>query len=173
MKKLTLLFMITAVIVFSAQFYGTASNGHDLFNKIKIDDSDIPEGFIYGKIPTFAKEILKDNPWELDGNAIRNLADQIYPGGDYSKISGIYMSILAKKETPHGDDIVCYLILFNDESAAKGEIKKIKEFAGYNGDRVIVEVQNSLAVFFHVDDVKDFPLIVNMNEKIKKKLKSI
>ncbi|MCP4761360.1 MAG: hypothetical protein GY870_06235 [archaeon] len=171
-KKMIPLALIIALILL-AQFSGLASNGSNVINKIKLIKSDIPDGFIYGKIPKFAKKVLKENPWEMDKDAIKKLAEKVYPGGDYSKISGMYVGILAKKDTPFGDDIVCYIILYRDSASAKGEIKKIREFAGFNGDRVIVETKNNLAVYLHVDDTKYFHLIEKINTKIKERLLNI
>jgi hypothetical protein len=155
------------------QIFGGATSGNDLFDKVKLLNTDIPDGFIYGIVPKYAKDMIKDNPWELDQAAIKKLADQIYPGGDYSKISGIHVSILAKKSAPFGDDIVCYIILFKDAKAANDEIKKMSEFAGFNQDRVIIETKNNLAVYLHVDDVRDYPLIRAISEKIRERLKNI
>jgi hypothetical protein len=173
MRKRIISIVLIAIFVFLFQIFGSATNGSNVFDKLKFANSDIPEGFMYGEVPDYAKKTIKDNPCELDQSAIRKLADQIYPGGDYSKISGIFVSILAKIGTPHGDDIVCYIIIFKDPSAAREEIKKITDFAGYNQDRVIIEIKNSLAVYLLVDDVKDYPLIKVMSEKIKERLKSL
>ncbi len=170
-KKVTPLAVI--FLVFIAQFTIFARNGMDIIDKVKLIESDIPKGFMYGKIPSFAKNVLKENPWKMDRKAIMKLADKIYPGGDYSKIDGIYVSIIADKKTPHGDDIVCYIIHYTDSASAKGEIKKITDFAGYNGDRVIVQTKNNLAVFLHVDDTKNFHLIEKLNKKFKERLNKI
>lgn len=173
MRKILVSLTLTAVFMVIFQIFGGATRGNDLFDKVKLLNNDIPEGFVYGTVPKYARDSIKDNPWELDRAAIKKLADQIYPGGDYSKISSIHISILTKKKTPFGDDIVCYLILFKDVRAANDEIKKMTEFAGYNQDRVIVETKNNLAVYLHVDDVKDYPLIRAISEKLRERLKNI
>ncbi len=173
MKRVMVILTLAAAFTLIFQIFGGATNGSDLFDKVKLLNTDIPDGFIYGTVPKYAKELIKDNPWEMDQAAIRKMTDQIYPGGDYSKISGIHVSILAKKTAPYGDDIVCYLILFKDARAANEELKKMMEFAGYNQDRVIIESKNNLVVYLHVDEVKDFPLIRAMSEKIRERLKNI
>ena len=173
MRKIIISLTLTAILTGIFQVFAGATNGNDLFDKIKLLNTDIPEGFIYGTVPKYARDLIKDNPWELDQASIKKLADQIYPGGDYSKISSIHVSILTKKKTPLSDDIVCYLILFKDANAAKDEIKKITEFAGFNQDRVIVETKKNLAVYLHVDDIRDYPLIRAISEKIRERLKGI
>ena len=114
MKKCIIFYLIITSIMLFAGFTDIPGRSADGKNKIKLLKSDIPDGFIYGSVPEFAKKVLKNNPWEMDKNAIRKLADMIYPGGDYSRISGIHVSILAKQERPYGDDIVCYIIYYKD-----------------------------------------------------------
>ena len=109
----------------------------------------------------------------MDRNAIVRLSDKIYPGGDYTKISDIYMAIMTNKNRPFGDDIVCYIILYKSINSAKDELKKMTEFAGYNSDRVIVLSRNNIIVFLHVDDIDDFHYIRNMSETIKQRLEKI
>ncbi len=140
---------------------------------IKFSDTDIPSGFVYGKIPRFYKHILKGNPWMMDKTAIRKLAGRIYPGGDSSVISDIYMAIIADKRTPFGDDIVCYVILYHNSTAAKKEIQKINDFTKYNNDRAIVLSRDNMAVFLHVDDINNFRLIQNIAEHFRSRLKSL
>ena len=173
MEKSNILYLIILSAILFTGFTENAVNGAAVADKIRLVKSDIPAGFIYGTVPQYAKKVLKDNPWEMDRNAIRKLADKIYPGGDYSKISGIHVSILAKKNKPYGDDIVCYVIYYRDTLSAKAEIQKIKEFAGYNQDRVIVHSKDNCVIYLHVDDIKDFPLILQIGEKIQARTKSI
>jgi hypothetical protein len=49
----------------------------------------------------------------------------------------------------------------------------ITEFYGYNKDRVILITKNNIAVFLHVDDVKNFELLKDFARKIEEKLKDI
>ncbi len=172
MKKCNISYLIILFAILFAGFTEIPGQSAKGINKIKFLKSDIPDGFIYGSVPQYAKKVLKKNPWEMDGTAIKKLANRIYPGGDYSKISGIHVSILAKQNRPFGDDIVCYIIYYRDMISAKGEIRKIKEFAGYNQDRVIVHTKDNCVIYLHVDDAKDFPLIFKMGEKIKERTKN-
>jgi hypothetical protein len=85
-------------------------------------------------------------------------------------VSAIHVTILARNNTPYGDDIVCYIIVFNDSSEAKAELKKLADFAGYNSDRVIVLARENMAVFLHVDDADDLPLIRDIAGKLEERL---
>lgn len=171
MKKCMLLVLLLG-LVFISELPGITQHGNEIFNRIKLTDSDIPDGFMYGQIPDFASNVLKQNPWEMDREAIQKLSDKIYPGGDYNNISGIYVTILASTATPHGDDIVCYIILYKDSAAAKDELKKISEYVGYNKDRAIINTINNIVVYLHVDDTKNFHYIEKMNGVLKKRLEN-
>ena len=142
-----------------------------VIDTIKITSSDLPAGFTFGKVPEVYKKTLKDNPWMMDKDAIKRLADKIYPGGDYHKIESMYVTIIAAKQRPYGDDIVCDLILFKDDQSTRDEIKKVAEFTGFNSDRCIVLTKDNLAVFLFVDDINNFHYIrdmaVTMEERIK------
>ena len=72
-----------------------------IIDKIKITNNDIPEGFVFGKVPKFARKVLKNNPWMLDKSAVRKLTNRIYPGGNYATISKIHMTIIAKEKKPY------------------------------------------------------------------------
>lgn len=175
-KKISFFTLLIALIIL-AQSPDTSSmekEGElDIIDKIKLLKNDIPKGFIFGKIPDYAKKVFKRNPWVMDRNAIKKLATEIYPGGDYSKISEIHVTIITKKVAPYGDDIVCYIIIYKDSASANAEIKKITKFAEYNKDRVLLNTKNNLAVYLHVDDVNNFHLIQEINQKIKERLKNI
>ena len=134
---------------------------------------DIPQGFMYGLIPNIYKKTLKNNPWEFDKPAIEKLADKIYPGGDHRQISAIHVTIISKKETPHRDDIVCYIIQYKKSSSVKDEIKKISEYAGYNQDRAILHIKDNYAVFLFVDDAKNLPLLKELDKKITERIEKI
>lgn len=170
MKKLVILLFLTAVsVVFLSPLAGAQYTG-GIVEKIRLSSGDIPQGFAYGNIPPFAKKILKENPWSMDKSAIRALTSRIYPGGESARVSAIHVTILARNYTPYGDDIVCYIIVFNDSSEAKAELKKLTDFAGFNSDRVIVLSRENMAVFLHVDDADDFPLIRDMAGKLEERL---
>jgi hypothetical protein len=128
---------------------------------------------MYGQIPGFAQSLLKSNPWTLDQAAIKKLTHRIYPGGEYSKVSDLHMTIIANKKNPYGDDIVCYIFIYKNEKSAREEMAKLNEFVRYNSDRGIVVEKNNLAVFLFVDRVKDFDYIKTMSETIKKRLEAL
>jgi hypothetical protein len=152
---------------------GSPSFKKNIFEKIYPSTADIPEGFMYGKVPRIYQNVLKGNPWQMDSDAIRRLADKVYPGGNYSSINAMHVSIITNKNAPFGDDIVCYLILFNGGDAAKNEIKKINQFASYNTDRVIVITKDNLAVFLLVDEVDNFHYIKSLATMIEERVNQL
>jgi len=169
-KKRSFLFVSIISILAICFSTGMAKYGTDIVSKIKPIKDDIPAGFTYGKIPIFAKKVLKDNPWMMDKNAIKKLADKIYPDGNYNKISGIHVTIMTRHNNPFGDDIVCYIILYNNISSARAEIEKMTKFAEFNQDRVIVLAQDNVAVYLHVDDVDNFHFIKQIANHIEERI---
>ena len=169
MKKIFLLFVNCLLFIFlSFTSYSTAaSNSLELFEKIKIDQTFLPEGFVFGKIPNFAKEVIKNNPWNMNRSAINKLTDHIYPNADPSAVQEIYMSIFARQNQPYGDDLVCYIILYKDATSTKREKLKLEEFAKINSDRVMTLTKDNIAIMMHVDDANDIPLLHNIYKKIK------
>ncbi|MFH0977130.1 MAG: hypothetical protein V1874_15215 [Spirochaetota bacterium] len=166
MKKIIFLSVFLMGFFFISNSTGLPQNGSLLINKIRLLPEDIPQGFMYGVIPTPYKTTLKDNPWEFDKAAIEKLADKIYPGGDYRQISAIHVTIIARKDKPYYDDIVCYIIQFKTSKAARDEIKKMSDYASYNHDRAILHVKDNLAVFLFADDVSNFLLLKELDKKI-------
>ena len=165
-----LVFLAVFIIAIVGYSTGKANFGRDIINNIKLTKADVPEGFVYGTIPDFANKVLKNNPWMMDKNAIKKLSERLYPGGDYKKIANIHVTIIARRDTPYGDDIVCYIIVYKNSLSANVEIKKIYDFAGLNSDRVIVLSKDNVVVFLHVDDVENLHLIQKIALKMKKKL---
>lgn len=163
--------IIILMFVFAGSAYSVGADfNNDILEKVRIQNDDIPSGFIYGTIPGFAKSVLKSNPWNFDRNAINRLSKNIYPGGNPSKIKGIHMTILARKEQPLGDDIVCYIILFQSPDDARKETGKIRDYVKYNTDRAILIEKSNIAVFIHADDVENYDLIKSLSEKIEVRL---
>lgn len=169
-KLYTSLIFLLLILIATA---GAADYKADVIDKIKLSEKDIPAGYIYGKIPDFARKTLKNNPWLMDRAAIKRLTGLIYPSGDYSRIRALYSTILAKKSKPYNDDIVCYIIVYNDSSSAKNEIRKIREFSDFNKDRVILFIRNNIAVIMFVDNVKNFPLLLDLSKIIESRLNQI
>jgi hypothetical protein len=156
----------------------TASNGNSqlkpgAIDSIRLTDKDIPDGFMYGTVPEPYRKTLKGNPWTMDKAAIKRLADKIYPGGDYNKIDSIHVSIIADRNTPFGDDIVCYVILFTNIKAAQEELRKVTEFTGYNSDRSLLITKDNLAVIFFVDDIGNFHYIQELAKTVSERIKSL
>jgi len=173
MKK-NIIPVMTCLLLFSLfMASGRAVSKHDMIEKVRVSDKDVPEGFIYGKIPGFARNVLKDNPWSLDKPAIKKMANRIYPDGDYTNISEIHMTIMAKKNNPFRDDIVCYVILYKNENALKKEMKKFTSFAENNRDRVILLSRDNLAVYFSVDDTDNFEYIKTISSSVKARLEEM
>ncbi len=141
-----------------------------IIDEIRIQEKDLPSNFMFGKIPRFARPVLKDNPWAMDQKAIRTLAGKIYPGGNYNHISGIHSTIIAEKQHPYGDDIVCYIILYRNSAASKDEQKKLKGYADMNPLRTLLLQKENLAVFMFVDDVKNFGRLREMEKIILERL---
>ncbi len=175
MKKHTSLpvFILILSLTAAAASAFSRTSDDELIEKIKITQSDIPQGYIFGKIPGPAKAVFKNNPWSFDNNAVRKLTGRIYPGGDYSKISAIHMTILTRSDKPFSDDIVCYLMVFNRGKSSADEIKKLKEHIDFNGDRALLVTRDNLAIFMHVDDTDDFHYIRSLSEKIEQRLSSL
>lgn len=173
MKKTVMSICLLLSLVLITELQGSSQLKTDVIDAVKITDSDIPEGYMYGKIPTPYQSTLKGNPWLMDRAAIKRLADKIYPGGDFNKIAGIHVSIIANKKTPLGDDIVCYVILYNGMKAAQDEMKKMAEFTGYNRDRVLMLSKENLAIILFVDDVENFHYIQDLAKTIEVRMKNI
>jgi len=137
-----------------------------IIDSVRLSEKDIPDGYIFGKIPEGVKPTLHDNPWKFDQAAITRLAPVIYPEGDATSLSAVHFTIVTKKEMPYGDDIVCYLFVYKSMSAAGKEIAKIKEYSEMNKDRVFYSVHDNIVVFMLVDDVEDYPLMRSLAEVV-------
>ena len=144
-----------------------------VIQKIRVTASDLPEGFMYGQIPGFAKKVLLNNPWEMDRSAINKLTKQLYPDGNAAAVKSMHLSIIAKREKPFGDDIVCYIILFNDKQAAKKEMEKLSSYNKVNSDRTILMMHGNLAVFLIVDDIANYKYIDEIQKKMEDRINSL
>ncbi len=139
----------------------------DIIESLMIDDADLPDGFMFGEIPEFAKDVLKENPWMMDRDAINRLTRNIYPDGDSRAVKSLYVSIITRKDVPYGDDIVYYALVFRDSASAQKEIKKLTEYTGYNKDRAVVLSKGNVAVYIHVDDTSDYHYIQGLSSKAR------
>ena len=170
MKKNT--FKGIFVIIITILLIGNTTSMYSttIIEKIKLTIDEIPEGFMFGQVPDFAKGLLKNNPWNLDQDAIKKLTSRIYPGGEYSKISDIHMTIIANKKNPFGDEIGCYIILYKNAQSAKEELTKLNEYVKYNNDRALIIEKNNLVVYLYVDDAGNYEHIEKLYETMKKKI---
>ena len=169
--------ILTTIVILSVliltSFSVARRSDTKVIKKLTLTQKELPKGYIFGKIPSFAKNVFKGNPWMLDRSAIRKLTRRIYPGGDYGAVANIHMSIITKRNRPYNDDIVCYIISYKDNSIAKKEISKLSTFVGYNNDRSIVIKKKSMAILLLVDDTKDFIYIDNMAEMMRDRLEKL
>ena len=173
MKKTRTLIILS---FFSICFFlssSAAMYSNSVIDIVKLNDSDIPEGYRYGIIPGFAKEMLKDNPWNLDQNALSRFAPRIYPGADSRSMANVHMTIIASEKNPYDDDIVCYIFLYKDKKSAEQEIEKLTKFVEYNSDRGIVLSKENLAVYLLVDHIKEYKHIDAISRNIQKRIDSL
>ena len=124
MKRHSLLFISVATIITVFISSTTAMYSSSVIEKLKPTSEEIPDGYMFGQVPDFAQSLLKNNPWSLDQAAIKKLTNRIYPGGEYTKVSDLHMTIITNKKNPYGDDIVCYIFIFRNEKSAQEELAK-------------------------------------------------
>ena len=173
MKRKVILLTTLSIFIFIFIASSRAMYSSSVIEKIKPGNEDIPAGFVIGQIPGFAKNLLKSNPWNFDNDAIKKMTARIYPGGEYTKVSDIHITILAKQKNPYGDDIVCYVMVFRDRNSAAEELAKLGEYVTNNRDRSILLEKENLAVYLCVDHVEDYPHIKTISENLQKKLDTL
>jgi hypothetical protein len=171
MKKIIIYSVLLTGLIFLSSPEVFSQNVSTIADKIRLMPEDIPEGFMYGLTPEGVKNTLKDNPWTFDKTAIEKLTDKIYPGGDFNQVSGIHVTILARKDTPHRDDIVCYIIQYKSTKSLRDESKKLADYAGFNKDRAILKIKDNFAVFLFADDINNFPILQDLDKKITERMK--
>lgn len=168
MKKMFVFAIIIALSICGYAF--TRDYTSSDVDRIRITASDVPTGFTMAQIPSFAREVFRDNPCYLDTKGIKRIAKHMYPNGDYNAISSIHSTIMAKQGRPFGDDIVCYIIVYRNEKAAQKEIKKLTEYVEFNNQRAAVAAKNNLAVFIHADDVANMPAVMQLKRVLEERL---
>lgn len=173
MRNLRTLTIISILSIFFFLNSSSAMYSNSIIDTIKPNVSDIPEGYCYGIIPDFAKNMLKENPWNLDQNALNRFAQRIYPDADNNKMSAVHMTIIANQKNPYDDDIVCYIFIYKDKTSAEKEIEKLKKFIEYNNDRGIVLSRENLAVYLLVDDVKEYTHMESISRSIQKRIDTL
>lgn len=173
MKKYVILFILLVSSIAVMPNDSGINYSQNAIDKIKLITSDIPDGFIFGEIPPFARDTITGNPVQLNRTSIGKLTKNLYPDGEASSVQSMYLSILAKKDHPYNDDIVCYIILFNDLNAAAKEIDKLTSYNNANSDRTILLVKGNIAVFLIVDDIMNYKYIDQMQNIINEKIKTL
>jgi hypothetical protein len=173
MKKIGKIVLSVFAAVFLMSGNMMAEFKPDAIEKLKPAQNDLPENFVFGTIPGFAKKVLKNNPWTLDDPAMKKMIGRIYPGGDYQNVSKVHMSIFANKKNPYRDDFVCYIILYKNKNTAKKELEKLTSYNGYNSDRTILISRDNMAVFFLADDIVNYKYIQEMANSMQEKIKSL
>ena len=144
-----------------------------VIQKIRIVDTDLPDGFTYGQIPGFAKKVLLANPWEMDRHAINKLTKELYPNGNAACVKNMHVSIMTKKEKPFGYDLVCYIIIYNDMQSAKKELEKLSAFNKFNSDRTILLTHGNLAVFLISQDISNYKYIDTIKNRMEERINSL
>lgn len=173
MKKIKTLTIISFLSIFFLLNSSSAMFSNSVIDIIKPNESDIPAGYRFGIIPQFAKNMLKENPWNLDQNALGRFAHRIYPDADHRRMSSVHMTIIANEKNPYDDDIVCYIFLYRDKKSAESEIEKLTRFVEFNNDRGIVLSRENLAVYLLVDHIKEFSHIEKISRNIQKRIDSL
>lgn len=166
------IFIIAAAVGVNAIPSDSRFNASSI-QKIKLTDTDLPEGFTYGQIPDFAKKTLLGNPWDMDRHAINKLTKSLYPDGDASSVKNMHVAIITKKEKPYGYDLVCYIIIYNDMSAARKEMEKLSSYNRFNSDRTILLSHGNMAVFLITQDPTNYKYIDTIKSKIEERINSL
>lgn len=173
MKNPKIFFISSILSLFFLLNISSAMYSNSIIDTIKPNEADIPEGYCYGIIPDFAKNMLKENPWSLDSNALNRFAHRIYPDADNNRMSAVHMTIIANKKNPYDDDIVCYIFIYKDKISAEKEIDKLKKFVGYNNDRGIVLSRDNLAVYLLIDNINEYRHMENISRSIQKRIDAL
>ncbi len=171
MKKICVFAIIITITICGYAF--TRDYSLPDIDRIRITAGDVPSGFMIAQIPSFAREVFRDNPCYLNSNGIKRIAKHLYPNGDYNAISSIHFTIMAKQGRPFGDDIVCYIIVYRNEKAAQKEIKKLTEYAEFNNQRAAVTAKHNLAVFIHSDDVANMPAVAQLKRTLEERIANL
>jgi hypothetical protein len=164
---LSLILFMTIEIVLPGMVY---SDDTTTFNTLRISSEDIPAGFMFGKIPQFAKKVFPENPCIVSTEGIQFLAGKLYPEGNPYNIKNMYVAIMSESSRPFGDDIVCYVLMFKDQTSASSEIKKIQEFYQYNKDRIVLIIKGQIAIMLFADDINNYKYIAELGNKLSSKL---
>jgi hypothetical protein len=82
----------------------------------------------------------------------------------------MYVAIMSESSRPFGDDIVCYVLMFKDQTSASSEIKKIQEFYQYNKDRIVLIIKGQIAIMLFADDINNYKYIAELGNKLSSKL---
>lgn len=146
------------------------SDDNSLFSSLAIAPEDVPQGFIFGQIPNFAKKVFSGNPCVVNPDGIRFLASKLYPDGNAANIKGMYVAIITTETRPYRDDIVYYLLVFKDSKSALVEIKKLQDYYQYNKDRIVLITKDTIALLLFADNVDNYKYIAELGQKLQERL---
>lgn len=169
-RYISSLLFIIIIMTLSISLGMVYSDDNSLISHLAIAPEDVPQGFIFGKIPNFAKKVFTGNPCIVNSDGIRFLASKLYPEGNAANIKSMYVAIMASETRPYGDDLVYYLLIFKDSKAASVEIKKLQDYYQYNKDRLVLITKDSIALLLFADDVDNYKYITELGQKLQERL---
>ncbi len=169
-KNVSLVIYVSVIMTLGIALGMVYSDDNSLFTRLAIAPEDVPQGFVFGKIPNFAKKIFSSNPCIVNQEGIRFLASKLYPDGNAANIKGMYVAIMATEAKPYGDDLMYYVLIFKDSKAASVEIKKLEEFYQYNKDRLLLITKDTIALLLFADDVDNYKYVAALGEKLQARL---
>ena len=168
--KISLNIFVFMVLAFGFGRGMLYSDDNTLFSKLTISAEDIPQGFVFGKVPNFAKNVFPNNPCIVNSEGIRFLVPKLYPEGNATNIKSMYVAIMTTEDRPYGDDLVYYLLIFKDSKSATAEIKKLNEYYQWNKDRIVLISKDTIALLLFTDDIANYKYIEQLAQKLQVRL---
>ncbi|MCX8124171.1 MAG: hypothetical protein N3F66_08410 [Spirochaetes bacterium] len=169
-KNFLLIVYVSVIMALGIAMGMVYSEDKSLFARLAIAPEDVPQGFVFGKIPNFAKKVFTGNPCVVNPDGIRFLASKLYPDGNSANIKSMYVAIMAAEARPYGDDLVYYVLVFKDSKAATVEIKKLQDYYQFNKDRIVLITKDTIALLLFADDVDNYKYIAQLGEKLQARL---
>ncbi len=170
MKNGSIVIYVSVILTLGIAMGMVYSDDTSLFKILAIAPEDVPQGFVFGTIPNFAKKVFTANPCVVSPDGIRFLASRLYPEGNANNIKSIYVAIMATEARPYGDDLVYYLLVFKDSKSASVEIKKLQDYYQYNKDRIVLITKDTIALLLFADDVDNYKYIAELGRKLQERL---
>jgi len=169
-NKVSIVIYLSVIMALGIAMGMVYSDDNSLFSSLAIAPEDVPQGFVFGKIPNFAKKVFTGNPCVVNPDGIRFLASKLYPDGNAANIKSMYVAIMASEARPYGDDLVYYLLVFRDTKAAAVEIKKLQDYYQYNKDRLVLITKDTIALLLFADDIENYKYIEALSHKLQERL---